>query len=59
MGCGDVCPVMPGKRYLDWDLADPSGQALEPGRTIREQIIRRVDGLVERLDEATPVRGSE
>jgi arsenate reductase (thioredoxin) len=42
MGCGDACPVFPGKRYLDWDLADPAGRSLEEVRTIRDEI----DGLV-------------
>jgi arsenate reductase (thioredoxin) len=46
MGCGDACPVFPGKRYLDWDLPDPSG--LPPGgvRAIRDEIDRRVRGLL-------------
>jgi hypothetical protein len=38
MGCGDTCPVFPGKRYLDWDLADPAGQALDDIRPIRDDI---------------------
>jgi arsenate reductase len=50
MGCGDACPYIPGKRYLDWDLPDPSGQAIEAVRALREEITRRVDTLVAELD---------
>ena len=46
MGCGDACPVYPGKRYEDWDLEDPSGKDLETVRRIRDEIERRVDALV-------------
>lgn len=46
MGCGDACPVYPGKRYLDWDLEDPSGQRLEKVREIRDEIAQRVDALL-------------
>lgn len=49
MGCGDACPVYPGKRYLDWELTDPAGQPLEVVRTIRDEIERRVRGLVAEL----------
>ena len=42
MGCGDACPIYPGKRYLDWELADPAGQDLEAVRTIRDDIDARV-----------------
>lgn len=49
MGCGDACPVYPGKRYLDWDLEDPSGKTLEQVRPIRDEIDRRVRGLLEEL----------
>jgi arsenate reductase (thioredoxin) len=52
MGCGDECPYIPGKRYLDWDLEDPKGQALEAVRETREEIERRVRTLVEDLDSA-------
>ena len=45
MGCGDACPVLPGKRYLDWDLQDPAGMPLEVVREIRDEIERRVRGL--------------
>ncbi len=46
MGCGDACPVYPGKRYLDWDLADPDGLPLEKVRPIRDDIEQRVRGLL-------------
>jgi arsenate reductase (thioredoxin) len=49
MGCGDACPVYPGKRYLDWDLPDPAGQPLEKVREVRDEIQRRVVGLVDEL----------
>jgi arsenate reductase len=45
MGCGDACPVLPGKRYVDWDLQDPAGMPLEVVREIRDEIERRVRGL--------------
>jgi len=54
MGCGDECPYIPGKRYLDWDLPDPKGQALEAVRTTREVIGRRVGALVAELDAGQP-----
>jgi len=46
MGCGDACPVFPGKRYLDWELIDPSGKSVEEVRSIRDAIDRRVRGLL-------------
>jgi protein-tyrosine-phosphatase len=46
MGCGDACPVYPGKRYLDWELDDPAGQSLERVREIREALAARVDALL-------------
>ena len=49
MGCGDACPVFPGKRYLDWDLPDPAGKTLEEIRIIRDEIDRRVRGLLDEL----------
>ena len=45
MGCGDACPVLPGKRYLDWNLVDPVGLCVEEVRVIRDDIARRVDEL--------------
>jgi arsenate reductase (thioredoxin) len=49
MGCGDACPVYPGKRYVDWELPDPAGKALEEVRPIRDGIAARVDALLEEL----------
>ncbi len=50
MGCGDSCPYIPGKRYLDWELEDPAGRPLEEVRATREEIGRRVASLLEELD---------
>ena len=50
MGCGDQCPYVPGRRYVDWDLEDPAGRPLEEVRRIRDEIARRVDALVAELD---------
>src|SRR4051812_40453383 len=52
MGCGDECPYIPGKRYVDWDLEDPAGRPLEEVRVTRDDIARRVDALVAELDVA-------
>ncbi|MGH2661554.1 MAG: arsenate reductase ArsC [Actinomycetota bacterium] len=49
MGCGDTCPVYPGKRYEDWDLADPAGRPVEEVREIRDQIELRVKELLDTL----------
>jgi len=49
MGCGDTCPVFPGKRYLDWPLADPAGQGVDAVRPIRDDIDRRVRELLAEL----------
>ena len=49
MGCGDACPIYPGKRYLDWDLPDPDGQPLEVVRSIRDQIDTSVRHLLDQL----------
>ena len=49
MGCGDVCPIYPGKRYLDWDLDDPAGKSVGEIRPIRDEIGRRVRRLLEEL----------
>lgn len=49
MGCGDACPIYPGKRYEDWELDDPAGQDLETVREIREEIRRRVEALITEL----------
>ena len=49
MGCGDACPVYPGKRYLDWPLADPAGKGVEAVRPIRDDIAQRVRSLLDEL----------
>jgi len=46
MGCGDACPYIPGKRYIDWNLPDPSGRPLDQVRAIRNDIARRIDALL-------------
>jgi arsenate reductase len=46
MGCGDTCPYIPGKRYIDWNLPDPSGRPLDDVRAIRDDIARRIDSLL-------------
>jgi arsenate reductase len=53
MGCGDACPVFPGKRYLDWQLDDPAGQGVEAVRPIRDEIDGRVRALLDELVPAT------
>ncbi len=50
MGCGDACPYIPGKRYVDWDLADPKGRPLDEVRATRDDIADRVQALVADLD---------
>jgi arsenate reductase (thioredoxin) len=52
MGCGDACPIFPGKRYEDWELEDPAGKDLETVRGIRDQIEERVRALLAELDAA-------
>jgi protein-tyrosine-phosphatase len=49
MGCGDACPIFPGKRYLDWDLADPAGRSLDIVREVRDEIDVRVRRLLSEL----------
>ena len=49
MGCGDACPVYPGKRYLDWDLPDPAGMPIEQVRSVRNDIRTLVDGLLKSI----------
>jgi arsenate reductase len=49
MGCGDACPIFPGKRYEDWELDDPAGQGIEAVRPIRDEIRRRVEVLIGEL----------
>jgi protein-tyrosine-phosphatase len=53
MGCGEACPVDPGKRYLDWDLPDPAGKPLDQIRPIRDVIDRRVQQLIVELTAST------
>jgi len=53
MGCGDACPVFPGKRYLDWELPDPAGKCVEEVRAIRDQIDDRVKALLAELMPAS------
>lgn len=50
MGCGDACPVFPGKRYEDWELADPAGQGADAVREIRDDIKARIVALIDELD---------
>ena len=50
MGCGDACPFIPGKRYVDWELSDPGGKPLPEVRAVRDEISRRVAELVAKLD---------
>jgi protein-tyrosine-phosphatase len=60
MGCGDACPIFPGKRYEDWALEDPAGQGVDEVRPIRDEIRRRVEALVDGLlvaDQEVPAGG--
>lgn len=50
MGCGDACPIFPGKKYLDWALEDPAGQGMEAVRPIRDEIRARVEALIAEID---------
>ncbi|MBM4795341.1 arsenate reductase ArsC [Streptomyces sioyaensis] len=52
MGCGDACPIFPGKKYLDWALEDPAGQGVESVRPIRDQIKIRIEALIAEIDTA-------
>jgi arsenate reductase (thioredoxin) len=54
MGCGDACPYIPGKRYVDWDLPDPQGRSLAEVRTIRDDVARRVEALLAELVHHEP-----
>ena len=54
MGCGDTCPIYPGKRYEDWELEDPAGKGVDSVRPIRDEIKRRILGLLDELG-VTPV----
>jgi arsenate reductase (thioredoxin) len=50
MGCGDACPSIPGKRYIEWELRDPAGRPVDEVRAIGDEIATRVDGLISELD---------
>jgi arsenate reductase len=54
MGCGDACPYIPGKRYIDWNLPDPKGRPIEEVRATRDEIQQRVSALVAELDGSAP-----
>ena len=54
MGCGDACPVFPGKRYEDWELTDPAGRGIDDVRPIRDDIKRRVEALLAQIAPAAP-----
>ena len=58
MGCGDECPYIPGKRYIDWELTDPAGRPLDEVRQIRDDIARRVEQLVAELDRESLAPGT-
>ena len=51
MGCGDACPIFPGKKYLDWALDDPAGQGIDAVRPIRDEIRGLIEGLIAEIDE--------
>ncbi|MFE3269313.1 arsenate reductase ArsC [Streptomyces sp. NPDC059215] len=53
MGCGDTCPVFPGKRYLDWELQDPAGHGVDAVRPIRDEIEKRIRGLINEIAPAS------
>ncbi|MER6159145.1 arsenate reductase ArsC [Streptomyces sp. NPDC001868] len=50
MGCGDACPIFPGKKYLDWELEDPAGQGVDAVRPIRDRIRTRIEALIAEID---------
>jgi len=57
MGCGDVCPIFPGKRYEDWELADPAGKSIDEVRPIRDDIKARVEALLAELRVSMSTEG--
>jgi protein-tyrosine-phosphatase len=59
MGCGDACPIFPGKRYEDWTLDDPAGQGIGDVRRIRDEIRRRVEGLITSLEAESAQRRTQ
>jgi protein-tyrosine-phosphatase len=54
MGCGDACPYIPGRRYVDWELPDPAARPIDEVRALRDDIARRVRELVDELDRTQP-----
>lgn len=56
MGCGDQCPVIPGKRYLDWELPDPAGKPIDEVRRTRDEIRRRVEDLLTQFESTTKTK---
>src|SRR5919199_3465903 len=52
MGCGDACPYIPGRRYIDWDLPDPAGMPVDEVRAVRDDIAERVEQLIDEMDRA-------
>ncbi|MEU3981343.1 arsenate reductase ArsC [Streptomyces sp. NPDC026672] len=58
MGCGNACPVLPGRRYLDWDLPDPAGRRIDAVRPIRDEIEKLVRGLLDEITENDASNGS-
>ena len=54
MGCGDECPFIPGKRYIDWELPDPKGRPVDEVRATRDEIAQRVQQLLTELDASSP-----
>jgi protein-tyrosine-phosphatase len=59
MGCGDACPIFPGKRYEDWTLDDPAGQGIGDVRRIRDEIRRRIEGLITSLEAESSQRRTQ
>ncbi|WP_078591577.1 arsenate reductase ArsC [Streptomyces megasporus] len=59
MGCGDACPVFPGKTYLDWQLDDPAGKGVEAVRPIRDEIRRRIEALIAEIAEIAEIAGND
>ena len=57
MGCGDACPYVPGKRYLDWELEDPAGKSVAETRAIRDEIASRIERLLPELAEENATDG--
>jgi arsenate reductase len=59
MGCGDTCPVIPGKRYIDWDLPDPKDMSIEKVRALRDDVASRVIELMESLDRKSNLKSGD